>query len=169
MDYARSNTTDPNTIQNYRELRDLVIRIELTRAFLIPQFTTFLRNSLTYFLMFLYLVTCFLRVTVSLLCRLQAVSTKHVPIYPDLIGAGRRNCSTLWPAQNETVTVRKHVTKYKHMRTWIIEFLIKLENRCIKITRVNSILVTKSTNLLQFWTVLAVRFDVDIFKLTSRA
>ena len=51
------------------------------------------------FRMFLYFETCFLKVTVSLLCRLQAVPTIHDPIYPYLIGEGRRNCSTLCPAQ----------------------------------------------------------------------
>ena len=46
------------------------------------------------------LVTCFLRVTVSLLFRLQAVSKTPVPIYPCLIiSEGRRNCSTFWSAQ----------------------------------------------------------------------
>ena len=37
--------------------------------------------STIHFRMVLYLVTCFLRATVSLLCRLQAVSKIHVPIY----------------------------------------------------------------------------------------
>ena len=46
--------------------------------------------------MIFYLETCFLRVAVSLLCRLQAVSTMHVPIYPYLISEGRWNCSTSW-------------------------------------------------------------------------
>ena len=45
---------------------DLVIKIELTRAILIPRFSNFLRNSRTHFRMFLYLKTCFLRVTVEL-------------------------------------------------------------------------------------------------------
>ena len=49
---------------------------------------------------------------------------------------------------NETVTLRKHVTKYKHMRKWIVEFLSKSESRCNEITRVNSIRITKSINLL---------------------
>ena len=45
--------------------------------------------------MFGCLVTCFLRVAVSLPCRLQAISKIHVPIYPCLIiSEGRRNCST---------------------------------------------------------------------------
>ena len=59
----------------------------------------FLRNSTIHFSMFLYLVTCFLRVTVLLLCRLQAVSKIHVLFYPYLINDIRQNCSTLWPAQ----------------------------------------------------------------------
>ena len=49
---------------------------------------------------------------------------------------------------NETVTLRKHVTKYKHMRKWMVEFLRKIENRGIKIDRENSIIITKSINLL---------------------
>ena len=48
---------------------------------------------------------------------------------------------------NETVTIRKHVTKYKNTRTCMIEFLRKFENRGIKIALVNSILLTKSINL----------------------
>ena len=74
---------------------DLVIRIELTRLILMPGFSSFLRNSIIHFRMFLYLKTFFLRVTVSLLCRLQAVSKIHVPMYPYLISEGGRNCSTL--------------------------------------------------------------------------
>ena len=49
---------------------------------------------------------------------------------------------------NETVTLRKHATKYKSMRKWMLECLQKIENRGIKISRVNSILITKSINLL---------------------
>ena len=33
------------------------------------------------------------------ICRLPAVSKIHVPFYPYLITEGRRNCSTLWQAQ----------------------------------------------------------------------
>ena len=51
---------------------------------------------------------------------------------------------------NETVTLRKHVSKYKNMRRWMIEFLKKIDNRIIKIARVNSILITKSINLHLF-------------------
>ena len=48
---------------------------------------------------------------------------------------------------NETVTVRKHVTKYTNMRKWIIKYLSKFENRGIKIARVNSIRIIKTINL----------------------
>ena len=51
---------------------------------------------------------------------------------------------------NETATRRKQVTKYKTMRKWTVEFIRKFENRGIKISRVNSILITKSINLQLF-------------------
>ena len=70
---------------------------------------------------------------------------------------------------NETVILRKHVTKYKHMRKIMVEFLRKFENRGIKIARVNSIRITKSIKLLKFYTVPRVRWDFDILKLTARA
>ena len=76
-----------------------MIRIELTRAILMRRFSNFLRNLTIHFRMFLYSVTCFQAVTVSLLCQLQAVSKLYVTIYPYLISEGRWNCSTLWPAQ----------------------------------------------------------------------
>ena len=34
---------------------------------------------------------------------------------------------------NETVTPRKHVTKYKYMRKWMVEFLSKSQSCGIKI------------------------------------
>ena len=43
----------------------------------------------------------------------------------------------------ETVTLGQHVTKNKNMGKWMVEFLIKIENRAIKIGRDNSILITK--------------------------
>ena len=74
---------------------------------------------------------------------------------------------------NETVTVRKHVTKYKNMQKWVVEFLKKLQSSGIKIAGVNRIFVTKSINLqlftLIFCTVLGVRCDVGSFKLTASA
>ena len=121
MDWARKITFDHNGHQhriykikvNNCKLTDFVIRIELTRAILMQRFSNFQRNSTIHFCMFLYLVTYFRGVTVSLLCRLQAVSKIHVPIYPYLISEGRWNCSTLWPHSNETATLRKHVPEYE--------------------------------------------------------
>ena len=79
---------------------DLVIRIKLNQAIFMPGFSHFLGNRTINFSMFECLVTCFLRVTVSLLYQLQAVSKINVPIYPCLIiSEGRRNCVTFWSAQ----------------------------------------------------------------------
>ena len=83
--------------------------------------------------MFLYLKTSFPRVTASLLCRLQAVSKIYVLIYPNLISDGKRNCATYDRLSNETVTLRKYITKIKNMRKLMVEFLRKFENRGIKI------------------------------------
>ena len=35
--------------------------------------------------------------------------------------------------RNETVTLGKHVTKYKNMRKWMVEFLRKFDSRGDKI------------------------------------
>ena len=59
----------PNTIQNYSKLIDLVMRIQLTRTILIPRFSNFPRYTNINFRMCLYLVTWFLTVAVTLLCR----------------------------------------------------------------------------------------------------
>ena len=76
-------------------------RIELTRAI--------------FLIIYLYLIKCFLRVTVSLLCRLQAVSKMHVPIYPYLISKGIPNSST-WPAQQLSRDTLE--TCYQNIKTW---------------------------------------------------
>ena len=49
---------------------------------------------------------------------------------------------------NETVTLRKHVTKYEHMRKLILEFHSKSKSRGKEIARVYLIRITKSINLL---------------------
>ena len=46
--------------------------------------------------------------------------------------------------RKETVTVRKHATKYKNMQKWMVEFL---KNGWSKIALVNSILITESTTI----------------------
>ena len=70
---------------------------------------------------------------------------------------------------NETTTVGKHFTKYKHTRKFMLVFLDKFENRGIKIARVNWIQITKSINLFKFFMVLGVHCDVDIFKIIAHA
>ena len=55
---------------------------------------------------------------------------------------------------NETVTLRKHITKYKNMRKLMVEFHGKFKNRGIKIALVNSIIITKSINLQLFTLIL---------------
>ena len=85
-----------------------------------------------------------------------------------------RACDRL---SNKTVTLRKRVSKNKHMRKWVVEFLSKSDN---KIVRVNSIRMNKCINLLYLctgiWvrcdvaiTGIGVRCDVAILKLTARA
>ena len=54
----------------------------------------------------------------------------------------------------------------------MVEFVWKFENRLIKSGRDNSIIITQINQfsyLLEFCTVLVVRCDVDIFKLTATA
>ena len=43
----------------------------------------------------------------------------------------------------ETVTLRKHVIRYKNMRKWMVEFLRKFENCAIKSGRDDLILIIK--------------------------
>ena len=62
------------------------IRIDLTRTNCNAKISkNITRISIIHFRTFLYQETCFLRVTISLLCRLQAQSMIHVRIYPYLI------------------------------------------------------------------------------------
>ena len=71
-----------------------------------------------------------------------------VPIYPYLISEGDEIVRACDWHRNETVTLTKHVTKYKYVQKWMVEFLRKSQSRVIKITQVNSIRMTKSINLL---------------------
>ena len=69
-------------------------------------------------------------------------------MYPYLISEGDeivRVCDRHW---DETAILTKHVTKYKYMRKWMVEFLSISQNPVIKIARANSIRMTKSINLL---------------------
>ena len=48
---------------------------------------------------------------------------------------------------NETVTLRKHVTKYKQMQKWMVECLTKFENPGIKIARVKTRLASSNESI----------------------
>ena len=135
---SQRTPTPYNIKVNNCKLIDFVIRIVLIRIISMPRFSNFLSNSIIHFRMFLYLETCFLRATVSLLRRLQAVSKIQVPIYLYLISDRRRNCSALWPAQQQNPDSQEHITKYKNMRKLMVEFLRKFENRDIKIVQLDS-------------------------------
>ena len=71
----------------------------------------------------------------------------------------------------ETVTLRKHVKKYKNMGKWMVEFLRKFENHANKSGRNNSIFITQiyqfTIILFDFVRCWGVRGDVDICKLTA--
>ena len=71
-----------------------------------------------------------------------------VLILPYLISEGGEIFRACDRHRNETLTLTKHVTKYKYMRKWMVEFLSKSQSRIIKIARVNSIRMIKSINLL---------------------
>ena len=74
--------TGRNSVRNWSKLTDFVMRIELTWAILSPRLAGFQTNMTIHFRQFLYLITCYLRITVSLLCWSQTVPKIHVPIYP---------------------------------------------------------------------------------------
>ena len=70
------------------------------------------------------------------------------PIYPSLISEGDEIVRSCDRHGDETVTLRKHVTKYKYMQKLMVEFFSKSQNCGIKFARVNLIRMTKSINLL---------------------
>ena len=146
---------------------DLKVRIDLTRAILMPQFSNFLRNSIIHFRMFLYLVTCFLRVTDSLQCRLQDESKTHVPIYSYLISERKRNYSTLWPAQQRNRYSGNLLPNINTSENWWLNFSENLRIIALKLLELTRFLWPKSINLLEFCTVLGLSCDVDIFKQTA--
>ena len=100
----------------------------------------------------------------------KSFSLYHSCIVFSLVSAFIFNCSRLL---GEPLNKRKHVTKYKNMLKWMVEFLRKFENHAIKIRRDNSILITKICQFIviyfNFCTAIGVRCDVDIFKLTASA
>ena len=180
MDWAQKIAFDHNEPPtpykikvNNCKLINLLIRIELTQAILMLRFSNFLRNSIIHFRMFLYLETCFLRVTVSFLCRLQAVSKIHVPIYPYLtIMTGDEIVRPCDQHNNETVTLMEHVPKCKNKRKLVVEFLKKIRIVALKLLELIRFLspnLSFYSYLLELCIVLGVCCDVDIYKQTARA
>ena len=47
---------------------------------------------------------------------------------------------------NDTVTLRKYVTKYKHMRKWMVEFFRKFENLGIKLLELTQLISANMPN-----------------------
>ena len=160
-----------NTVQNLSKLIDLVIKIKLNRAILMPRFSDFVGNRIINFPMFECLVTCFLRVAVYLLCRLQAVSKIHVLIYPCLIISERiRNCPTFWSAQPAKPRLSGNM----------LPNISTCENGCWYFSENFRIVALKlleftqlaSPNLSIYYNFLScreVRCDDDIFKPTAHA
>ena len=72
--------------------------------------------------------------------RYQRYMFQFIPISDYIVKGGEIVCPCDRHS-SETVTLRKHVNKYKNMRKWIVEFLRKFENCGIQISRVNSILI----------------------------
>ena len=103
-----------------------------------PRFTNFLKKFTIHFCKCFYLVTCFVRVTVSLLCRSQGRTISS----PSTNKRGINWNKYLWYSNetdwtkplhsNETVTLMKHATIYKNMRKWLVDFLRKFSSRGIK-------------------------------------
>ena len=98
------------------------MRIELTRAILIPRFSNFPNNTNINFRMCVYLVTCFLTVAVSLLCRSKGRKISS-PFCNYQTGINNVTCifdTACNRHSNETVTLRKHVTKHSNLRKLMV-------------------------------------------------
>ena len=106
-----------------------------------PRFSNFLRKSTIHFCTCLYLVACFLRDTVSLLCRSQGrtISSSFINWNMYLL----YSCNL---HSNETVTVKKHVTKYTNMLKWMVEFLRKFESHCCPVCGPNQDVLIRRWN-----------------------
>ena len=85
------------------------------------------------------------------------------PIYPYLISVEDEIVWACDRYSNETMTLEKNVTKYKHLRKWMVEVLSKSESRGIKIAQVNSIRITK---LSIFFIILRAVLICEVIKRT---
>ena len=112
---------------------DLVIRILLIWAILMPKFSNLLRNSTIHFRVSIFGSIFperhgFVAVPVTRsnnlisLHQLDRDKLEHVSLIQLVNGN-----------YNETVTLRKHASKYKNMRKWMIEFLENLRIVALKL------------------------------------
>ena len=95
-------------------------------------------------------LTCFLRVKASDYAGYKQNQSYMFQFIPNQLETGDEIVRPCDRHTNETVTLRKYVTKHEKTRKWMVEFLRKFENCVIKIARDNSILITKSINLQLF-------------------
>ena len=135
-----------------------MIRIKLNPTILIPRFSHVLGNRTINIRLFECLVTSFLRVMVSLLCRLQAVSKIHVPIYPcQIISEERRNCSTFWSAQKEKPRLSGNMLPKFNINTcengcwYFSENLRIVALKLFKLTRFASLNLSIHFNFVWWW------------------
>ena len=97
------------------------MRIELTREILSPHLSDFLRNSTIHFPMNLYLVTCFMNVTVSRCYASQKLYRRYMcQFIPMLLVKGDEIVRACNRHSKDTATLRKRVTKYNNMQKWMI-------------------------------------------------
>ena len=112
-----------------------MIRIELTPAILMPRLPDFGKNRQSIF------SHIFIVIEEHPVCRgfdAMPITIKQYQIYmsqfiPILFVNGDSIVRACDCHSNETVNIRKHVTKHKNTRKWMVEFRRKSECRGIKI------------------------------------
>ena len=79
----------------------------------------------------------------------------YVLFYPYLISEGDEIVRACDRHCDETVTLTKHVTKYKYMRKWMVEFLSKSQSR---VTKIASCYLNSHDQIYQFTLISCVLF-----------
>ena len=162
MDYARAvslkmsaSQRTPNTGQNWSKLIDLVMQLEQLNA-TIFKFSQKFDHSFSHVFIFIYLVTCFQIVTVSLLCRLQGKAISSPCTNRGINNIGTYIFNTACNRHsNETMTLRKHVTKYININTWengwsnISENFIKVALKLLELTQFASANISIYINFIR--------------------
>ena len=103
-----------------------MISVELTAAILMPRISNFLRNSTIHFHIFFIFGNVFpMSHGFDAVPVTSCIKDTYVPIIIDhwLISEGRRNCSTMWPAQKRNRDSQEtcyHI--YKSCKNWCSNF-----------------------------------------------